>query len=119
MSLEDALPSSAAVTVHPDQGDWGDVVVIHDSDESMAAGPTPGDTWNAAQAWLDANSQSLDEAGFDYVLLCNSAVSLGPSTGETVRRLSEMIPVRPGGTIRSVRTSQNADSGSATKISCE
>jgi hypothetical protein len=119
MSLEDALPSSATVAVHRDKGKWGDVVVVLDSDENMAAGPTQGETWAATQAWLAANTQSLDDAGFDYLLQCNSAVNVDPASREVRSRLSEMLPVKPGGQITTVRTGQEADSGNATTISCE
>jgi hypothetical protein len=118
-SLEDALPSSATVAVYRDKGRWGDVVGVLDSDESMAAGPTPGATFSATQAWLAENTQSLQDAGFDYLLQCNSAVNIDPSSGEVTSRLSEMVPLELGGSITSVKTGQKADSGNSTTISCE
>jgi hypothetical protein len=84
----------------------------------MAAGPTPGEALNATQAWLASNAEMLSEDGFEHVLLCNSAVNVDVSTGAT-SRLSEMIPVDPGGSIVSVRTSQPSDSGNSTTIPCD
>jgi len=119
MSLEDALPSSATVAVHRDKGRWGDVVAVLDSDENMAAGPTPGATFSATQQWLSENGHSLQDAGFDYLLQCNSAVNVDPSSGDVSSRLSEMISVKPGRSNLSVKTGQQADSGNSTTISCE
>lgn len=119
LALEDALPSSATVAVYRDKGKWEDVIVVLDSDENMATGPTPGATFSATQEWLAQNSGSLQDAGFDYLLQCNSAVNVDPSSGEVSSRLSEMIPLEPGGFITSVKTDQQADSGNSTTISCE
>jgi hypothetical protein len=117
-SLKDALPSSASVAVYQDKGDWGDVVTVMDSDERMATGPTPGETFSAAQAWLASHDQALHDAGFDHVLLCNSAVNINVSTGAD-SRLSEMVPVGPGGSLVSVETSRASDSGNSTTMSCD
>jgi hypothetical protein len=118
-SFKEALPSTASVAVYRDNGKWGDVIAVSDSDDRMAAGPTPGETWSAAQAWMAANSQLLRDEGFDRVLLCHSAVNVDPATGAATSRLSEMVPLVPGGSIVSVKTGQSSNTGNSTKIPCE
>jgi hypothetical protein len=117
-SLQAELPSTARVFTSKDQGVWGDVIAVDDSDERMAAGPVPGTTWDQVQHWLSTNTDRLRDAGFDHVLLCDSAVNLNPQ-GEPAAGLSEMLPTRANGLIRAVKTGQPSNSLNSTSIPCE
>jgi len=117
-AIHAALPSSATVSEAKGDPTWGNVIVVTDGDANMAEGPVPGATITALQLWLSdpSHEQTLVAAGWDHVLACHSAVNIDPSGGRSTA--SEMIPTRPGGVMKTVRTGEQESSAGGTSIDC-